>query len=164
MADVISIAPARSIAAVTAYRDVARTREALRAHFGAAPPITAGWIDAVGLRLSCLAPDRFLVQGSRNSALAAKLAPLLDGHAAVTDQSDLWHTVAITAAADLLARIVPVDLDLAAFPPGHLALTRGFHVDVRLWRLAERDWELAVVRSHAAYIAHALESSVVVLS
>ncbi len=158
MADPIAPLPPRSVAAITAWRDVAAVREVLRTHFGAAPPEAPGWIEAGGTRLSCLAPNRFLVQGDREAALPSALAPLLDGIAAITDQSDLWHTVTIAGptAAGLLARIVPVDLDGSVFPAGSLALTRGSHIDVRLWRLGETEWELAVTRSHAATIAHAL--------
>ena len=151
MADAIRTTPPRSVAAVTALRDPARVRDALRRHFRTAPSETAGWVDAAGTRLSRLAPDRFLVQGARDSAVPATLAPLLDGIAAVTDQSDLWHTVTITgpSAADHLGRIVPVDLHLSVFPAGRLALTRGQHVDLRLWRLGAEEWELAVARSYA---------------
>ncbi len=159
MADTIRATPPRSVAAITAFRDAARVRDALRAHFGAEPPQTPGWIETNGARLSCLAPDRFLAQAPSDATLPATLAPLLEGIAAVTDQSDLWHTLTITGpqASDRLARIVPVDLHPSVFPAGALALTRGFHVDIRLWRLGSEEWELAVSRSHAATIAHALD-------
>ena len=160
MADAIDIIGPRAVAAITAFRDIAAVREALRARFGAAPPETAAWIEANGTRLSCLAPERFLVQADHAANLPHTLASLLDGIAAVTDQSDLWHTVAITgpSAADRLARIVPVDLDASVFPSGALALTRDLHIDIRLWRIGALAWELAVARSHAAYVTHALNA------
>lgn len=158
MAEPPRATPPRSVAAITAFGDASRLRDALRAHVGAEPPDTPGWIEAGATRLSCLAPERFLAQGPRDAALPGTLAALLDGIAAVTDQSDLWHTVTIAGpqASDRLARIVPVDLHPTAFPVGALALTRGFHVDIRLWRLGADEWELAVARSYARTIAHAL--------
>lgn len=159
MADATRTVPPRSIAAITAF-DVAQVREALRTQFGTAAPDTPGWVEADGVRLSSLAPTRLLAQADRHTNLPATLATLLGDIAAVTDQSDLWHTVAIAgpSAVERLARIVPVDLDRSVFPVGHLALTRGFHIDIRLWRLDDQQWELAVARSHAAHLAHALGS------
>ena len=162
MADAITINAPRAIAAIAAFGDVSRLSDILQGEFGTAPPETSGWVEAGGVRLSRIAPNRVLVQGDRATNLAARLATLCDGIAAVTDQSDLWHSVTIAgpSAPERLARIVPVDLDQSVFPAGHLALTRGFHVDIRLWRLGDQKWELAVARSHAAYLAHALDTFV----
>ena len=41
---------------------------------------------------------------------------------------------------------------------GDLALTRAGHLNVRLWRCADLDYELAVTRSYADYFHSVLET------
>jgi sarcosine oxidase subunit gamma len=69
---------------------------------------------------------------------------------AVTDQSDGWCGLALDgpAAEAVLARLVPVDLDPAAFPPGAAARTPLRHIPCLLVRTGP-GFELLVPRSMA---------------
>lgn len=115
--------------------------------------------DAHGLRFPApnqveSAGDLCLAWSGLDEALA--LGPpvgAIEG-AAVIDQSDAWAPMKLAgAAADVLARLCPVDLRPAAFPPGSAARTGLGHVAVLL--LAEDDGVLILVPRSMA--AHAVE-------
>ncbi|HMO08622.1 MAG TPA: sarcosine oxidase subunit gamma [Paracoccaceae bacterium] len=84
------------------------------------------------------AGDRRLVWTGRDEAmLAGAPSPAgLERIAAVTDQSDGW--VCLSLAGDgsvaVLARLVPLDLRDAAFPPGRAARSALNHLPLILWR------------------------------
>jgi sarcosine oxidase subunit gamma len=88
----------------------------------------------------------WLVEGSDPAAVAA----LLRGLAAVTDQSDGWAGMVLSgpAARAVLARLVPLDLDPAAFPEGAAARSMLRHVPLLLIA-AEARFRLIVPRSYA---------------
>jgi len=150
--------PPRSIASITVFRDVQKVRSLLEEEFGAAPPTTPSFLRAGEVTLSCLAPTRFVASGPRDANLAERLAKSLENQAAITDQSDLWFCVALrlTAGPEKLAQLVPIDLAPEKFPIGALALTRAGHFNIRLWHVAEKTYELAVPRSYASDLRHAL--------
>ena len=103
---------------------------------GRVAPLPAG-------RVLPFALGQWLVEGA---AVAG-----LDGLAAVTDQSDGWAGLGLTGAAagDVLARLVPLDLDPSTFPPGAVARSRLQHVPLLLVAVAG-GFELMVPRSYAA--------------
>ena len=150
----IAFAPtaSRSIAGIGVFGDNACVLAALRGEFGIAVPTTPAFVHAGEVRISCLAPNRFMISAAREAGLPDRLATILAGLAAVTDQSDMWDIslLAGPSVRDVLARLVPVDLHPDVFCTGHLALTRAGHVDVRLFRVAEVGYELAILRSYAA--------------
>lgn len=76
--------------------------------------------------------------------------------AAVTDQSDAWAVMRLegAAAAAVLARLVPIDLRVVQFPPGHAARTMLAHMTCTLLRLDEHVFEIMVFRSMAATAVH----------
>jgi sarcosine oxidase subunit gamma len=160
MSDPVTIerAAPRSIAAIAAFRDRAALLAALRSEYGIAPLTTPGFIQAGPVTLSRLSPTRYLAAGPRDAALPAHLAHILAGLAAVTDQSDLWaiFTVSGPQTRDRLARLVPIDVAPDIFRIGALALTRAGHIDVRVWRVGEQSYEVAVARSYAEDLLHAL--------
>jgi sarcosine oxidase subunit gamma len=160
MSDAAAIAPAapRAAAGITAFRDHEALRTALHAEFGIAPPSTPRFVQAGPVTLSCVSPTRYFVTAPPDVPLAAMLTKSLSGLAAITDQSDQWAIFALAGAdiREMLARIVPVELTPAKFPVGALALTRAGHLDVRLWRIAEEFYELAVTCSCADDLRHAL--------
>jgi sarcosine oxidase subunit gamma len=166
MSDAMSVAltltePApRAIVAIGAYRDRAPLIAALQTGFGLTAPTTPSFMASGGITLSCLAPGRYLATADRASALFVRVTAALSNIAALTDQSDLWHhfTLSGAAAADALARLVPIDLGPHAFPVGALALTRAGHLHVRLWHLSAETYELAVARSYADDLRHDLEN------
>ncbi len=152
IAGVIITRPApRSAAGIASFRDHAGCAAALEAEFGVPLPAGPGFIQAGAVTLSRLAPARFLAVGPRAEPLSARLAERLAGLAAVTEQSDLWEFFAVSGSNvhDALARLVPIDLDPARFRVGDLALTRAGHLDVRVWRVSELGYEIAVARSYA---------------
>ena len=99
-------------------------------------------LSAVGLGFP--APNRVIAgagssmvwTGRAQAFLIGAEAPPLQGLAALTDQSDGWvaMTLAGPAAADVLMRLVPLDLRPAAFPPGQAARSGLNHMPLILWR------------------------------
>jgi sarcosine oxidase subunit gamma len=152
----------RSIAGISSFRDRAGLLAALEAEFGVAVPTAPRAVEAAGVTLSCLASNRFLANADRDANLPGRLIKSLAGRAAVTDQSDFWITYIISGQSvrDILSRIVPIDLDSSKFGIGDLALTRGGHLDVRIWRVGKQTYELAAGRSYMQDLLHALESAV----
>ena len=96
------------------------------------------------------------VAAARPGGGAARSA--LAGPAAVTDQSDGWAALRWTAPAprEVLARLVPIDLDPAAFPPGRVARTPAAgHTPACSCRTAA-GFEILVMRSFTRTAAHEL--------
>ena len=153
----IARAPPRSLAAIGAFGDPAALRAALAAEFAVSVPTTPAWVRAGTTTLACLAPARYLAAGPREADLPAHLAAALAGLAAVTDQSDMWDTFVVSGehVHELLARVVPVELGAV----GALALTRAGHLDVRVCRIAELDYEVSAWRSYGPDLLHALTVS-----
>jgi heterotetrameric sarcosine oxidase gamma subunit len=88
---------------------------------------------------------------------AADLIAALAPHAAVTDQSDGWAALALTGphARAVLARLIPLDLDPAAFPPGRVARTQLKHMMCALLA-TEGGFRILVLRSFARTAVHDL--------
>jgi sarcosine oxidase subunit gamma len=91
---------------------------------------------------------------------AADLMAALSPHAAVTDQSDAWAALSLTGphARAVLARLVPLDLDPATFPPGRVARTQFRHMMCALLA-TEGGFRLLVMRSFARTAVHDLETA-----
>lgn len=126
----------------TAVAPFAGQAAAVEAALGAPlpPPGTSGaW---PGGRILWIGLDLWLVEGEAPRGL--------DGGAAVGDQSDAWAGLRLTGgdAAEVLARLVPLDLDRAAFPPGAVARSRLRHVPLVLVA-GDPGFELLVPRSYA---------------
>ena len=152
----ISIAPTetRSIAGIGALRDRDRFFAVLHAEFGVSIPVAPRFVRAGAATLSCLSPTRYLASGDAESHLPSRLANKLGGLAAITDQGDMWTTFVLSGplVRELLARFVPIDLTPSSFSIGDLALTRAGHLNVRLWRMSDLGYELAVTRSCGEYL------------
>ena len=146
----LSALPATARASVAPFAGHAETTsETLRALTGAElpPPGRAGG------PLAWFAIGQWLVEGHDPSDLAARLA----GLAAVTDQTDAWAAMRLAgpAAPDVLARLVPLDLDPARFPAGSAARSLLRHVPLLL--LARGGGlDLLVPRSYARTAVHEL--------
>lgn len=87
--------------------------------------------------------------------------PALADHAALTDISDGWAVVRLdgAGAADVLARLTPLDLRLRAFAPGQTARTELQHMQASITRLAEGAFLIMVFRSMARTLVHDLKSA-----
>ena len=157
----IAPVPPRSLAGIASLRDRDRLHDALQAEFGTPVPMTASFVWRGERLLACVAPGRFLAAGDAQAAIPARLAKTLDGLAAVTDQSDMWAAWLVSGEGvrECLARVVPVELAPATFQIGHLALTRAGHLDVRVLRHADDNYEIAVTRSVAADLLYALNAA-----
>lgn len=91
----------------------------------------------------------------RGTLLAA-----LGGMAAVTDQGSAWTGLHLggAGAAEVLARLVPVDLDRGVFPPGSVARTMLGHMICVL--TAEEDgFGIGVMRSFTLTAVHEIEAA-----
>lgn len=79
----------------------------------------------------------------------------------LTDQSDAWACVALEGprAEDVLARLVPVDMRVSAFPLGATARTQIGHMNGSVTRLGETRFLLMVFRSVAATLVHDLDGA-----
>ena len=123
-------------------------------------------LKALGLALP--APNTFtekkgarIVWTGRDQAfLTGVEPPALEG-AALTDQSDGWAALALTGAGavDVLARLVPVDLRLAAFPVGRAIRTQLNHMNVMILRAGDHAFEILGFRSMARTAWHELETT-----
>ncbi len=84
-------------------------------------------------------------------------APVPEGAAARTDQTDGWAAMSLTGlgAAEVLARLVPLDLDARVFPPGSVARSLLRHV-MLLLIAADDGFDLLVPRSYARTTAREL--------
>lgn len=121
-----------------------------------------------GMGLAFPAPNAMAAKGAARLVWAGRdLAFLIDadpaplqGLAALTDQTDGWCGLRLTgpAAADVLARLVPLDLRAAAFPPGRVARAPLNHMQMIL--IAEADgFTLFVFRSMARTAWHEITAA-----
>lgn len=110
-----------------------------------------------GSRLIWAGLDLWLLRGAdATPALASRLAE----DAAVTDQTDGWAALRLVGAGapEVLARLVPIDLAPAAFPPDAVARTGLRHIACVL--IAASDGcDVLVTRSLAASAAHEIETA-----
>ena len=83
----------------------------------------------------------------------------LVGHGALTDQSDGWTVVQLqgAGAADVLARLTPVDLRPAVFKRGHTARTDLMHMAASITRTNDDAFMIMVFRSMAGTLLHDLQ-------
>jgi sarcosine oxidase subunit gamma len=84
--------------------------------------------------------------------------PELDAHAAVTDVSDGWAVARLdgAGAADVLARLVPIDLRAGQFKRGHTARTELGHMQASITWLGDTAFQIMVFRSMARTMSHDL--------
>ena len=80
-------------------------------------------------------------------------------YAAMTDQSDAWTAVQLRGerAADVLARLVPVDLRAASFKRGHTVRTDLMHMTASITSTAVNTFLILVFRSMAQTLVHDLK-------
>ncbi len=103
---------------------------------------------------------RIVWTGRDQAFLIGVAPPALEG-AAVTDQSDGWTVLAVSGAAavDVLARLVPMDLALAAFPVGRVLRTQLNHMNAVILRTGDYAVEIMVFRSMARTAWHEVQTA-----
>ena len=141
--------------------------ERLMTSYGLVAPLGPSRFASGEAALIGTGPGRWLAtkSGAAN-ALAEDLSSLLNGIAAVADQSD-GYAVLHLEGPDLwraLAKGVAIDLHPEAFPVNAAAVTAIAHIGVTLWRLDDMAdgspvFEIALFRSMAGSFMHWLESS-----
>nr|WP_252734734.1 sarcosine oxidase subunit gamma [Octadecabacter sp. B2R22] len=132
---------------------------------GQTKAVSAALKDALGVTFP--APNRAVGTGARavwcgigQALLIGANCPDLKG-AACIDQSDAWAIVRIDGvdAAAVLARLTPVDLRNSQFKSGHTARTLVGHMTASITRVGAHSFEVMVMRSMAATLAHELEQA-----
>lgn len=97
----------------------------------------------------------------RDLILLAGPAPdaTLHTYAALTDQSDAWSCVQLSGARveQVLARLVPIDVDASTFEPGHAVRTQIQHMNGALLRIDAHSFIILVFRSMAGTLLHDLQ-------
>jgi sarcosine oxidase subunit gamma len=132
--------------------------------FGLALPDRPACTTAGRLALVWTGPAQWLAleegrDGLARFGFARDLAASLGDAASVTDLTGARAVLRLSGPAvrDALAKLVPIDLDESAFPPGTAALTLAWHVGVTLWRAPATDaWDIACYRSFGESLAHAV--------
>jgi heterotetrameric sarcosine oxidase gamma subunit len=107
-----------------------------------------------------------LIWTGRNQAFLLEADPApLEGIAALTDQTDGWCGLMLTGegAADVLARLVPVDLRASQFPVGRCVRTGLNHMNAVLWRRTD-GFALLTFRSMARTAWHELTDAMQTLA
>jgi sarcosine oxidase subunit gamma len=124
---------------------------------GLAMPAPSSFVEKKGVRIVWTGRDQAFLIGID--------APEIEG-AAVTDQSDGWATLALSGAGvvDVLARLVPVDLRLAACPVGAALRTQVNHMNAVILRTGDHAFEIIVFRSMARTAWHELETTMSMVS
>lgn len=103
---------------------------------------------------------RIVWTGREQAFVVGVEAPVMEG-AAVTDQSDGWAVLMLSgvAAVDVLARLVPLDLRLGAFPVGSAVRSGLNHMNAVILRTGDYAFEVMVFRSMARTAWHELETT-----
>lgn len=130
---------------------------------GQSDAVSAAFLADMGIPFP--APNRCEINGDTHAVWAGLGIALVCGpnvpdikNAALSDQSDGWAIVKLTGdcAVDVLARLVPIDLRLAAFPSGSTARTKLSHMTVSITRKND-DFEIMAMRSMARTLVHDLD-------
>jgi heterotetrameric sarcosine oxidase gamma subunit len=119
---------------------------------GLAMPEPNTFVEKKGVRIIWTGRDQAFVVG--------EVPPAMDG-AALTDQSDGWVVLAVsgTGAVDVLARLIPLDLRLTAFPVGRAVRSGLNHMNAVVLRTGDYAFEIMVFRSMARTAWHELEAA-----
>lgn len=145
----VDVGPITSVAVLPGgAKAVARGLKAL----GLAMPEPNTFVEKKGLRI---------VWTGREQAFLIGAEPTVLEGAAVTDQSDGWAVLSLSgpAAADVLARLVPMDLRLSACPVGTALRSQLNHMNAVILRTGDYAFEIMVFRSMARTAWHELETA-----
>ena len=90
-------------------------------------------------------------------------AEALHDHAGLSDQSDGWAVLRLVGldGSDVLARLIPVDLRLSAFPVGRALRTQCQHVNVMVLRESPAAIVILGFRSMAQTLMHEIAEAMV---
>lgn len=108
-----------------------------------------------------------ILWAARGQAFLVNAAPEgLDAAAALTDISDGWTVLTLMGrgAADVLARLVPLDLSRRAFPEGTTARTSLGHMQCLLYCNGPERFHLSVFRSMTRTAVHEVETAMTAIA
>jgi sarcosine oxidase subunit gamma len=146
---IVALAEHRSIVSIAAF---AECLAPLQAALGVALPGPNRQTEHDGILYLWAGPETWLaLADAADPDFDLRMAQHCTTLAVVTDQSDGRAILRISgpAARNVLAKLVPIDLHPAAFPPNATALTLAGHIPVQIWHKAPDGFELACFRSYA---------------
>lgn len=128
--------------------------EALKAAHGMGYPAPGRSTGKAGSRAIWFGRDMALLMGPAADASLAE-------HAALTDQSDGWAVVRLEGeqAAEVLARLTPLDLRSSQFKRGHTARTEVAHMMGSVTKTGDNAFMVLVFRSMAKTLVHDLKTA-----
>lgn len=128
--------------------------DALKSAHGMALPAPNRATGKGGARAIWFGREQALLVGAEPDAKLAK-------HAALTDQSDAWATCTLKGAqaADVLARLTPLDLRDSQFKRGHTARSDLMHMNASITRTGADTYLVMVFRSMAQTLLHDLRTA-----
>lgn len=144
---------------ITSIAPFAGQDAAVAKALGLALPAPNRFTEAKGARLAWTGRGQYFLIG-------APAPEGLAGFAALTDQSDGWAALRLEGSGveAALARIVPVDIRLAAFPEGAALRTAFNHMNAVLMRTGPQTDEILVFRSMARTAWHEVEAALTALA
>jgi sarcosine oxidase subunit gamma len=150
-----------TVVSLTAWPGAAAALAArLRDGFGLDLAGPGRWTAAGDLVCVWLGPDHWQIERAGTHDLAGELGAAVESDGGVIDLSDARAVLRLTgpASADILARLVPLDLHPRAFAPHRAASTLAAHIAVQLRQIdTTPTYMLACPRSYAASLRRALD-------
>ena len=144
-----------SVTSVAAFKGQSKAASAaLEAADNVAMPAPNRSTGNAKLRAIWTGPDQAFYMGA---ALKADLS----GIASTTDQTDAWAIVKLEGdhAADVLARLTPIDLRATSFKRGHTAKTDLMHMSSSITKIGANAFEIMVFRSMAKTLVYDLTTA-----
>lgn len=128
--------------------------QALKSAHGMAAPVANRATGKEGSRALWFGHRMILLQGPKPARELAR-------HAALTDQTDAWAVLRLDGedAADVLARLTPLDLRDSRFKRGHTARTELMHMMASITRLGPQSFQVMVFRGFAGTLVHDLSTA-----
>jgi len=157
-----------SIGSVTLSEVVPDAVTSLAAYKGQGKVLSSELEAAHGMKMP--APNRSTGKASLRAVWAGPDQAMLIGTAiggglsfcaSMTDQSDAWAIVKLDGgnAADVLARLTPIDLRPSQFKRGHTAKTDLMHMMASITKTGANTFEIMVFRSMAKTLVHDLTTA-----
>ena len=143
------------VTSLSPYGEASALSAALQTAHGMAWPGANRTTGKAGARCMWFGQDQAVLMGPEPDTGLAE-------HAALVDQSDAWVAVRLEGpqCADILARLVPVDLRPSVFKRGHAIRTQALHVAVSIRSEAD-GYVIMAFRSMAHTLVHEIKQAMV---